>query len=373
MAVVNALLNLFNSPSLGVLTEKRNFGSVTFLGRYGLSDVMLSNFSNSGINRIGILVDRYSQSMRNHVQSGKAFINNTKIGGLDIIYDELGNLKPQLSNDINDLLANITYMEHIVCDYLIVAPSNMLMTFDFGKMLKEHIDSGREITMMYQHRSDLKNKFLNQNLLTLNEDGSVKSLKKNDGESKEGDVSLEIYIFNHQVFESMVLEQPSVSLKFGIREMVAHYIKKNKKEVGSYKYDGYLLPIFNLEDYVQGSFDLLDFKNAREFFKQNWPIYTTTHDTPPALYGAISEVKNSFIANGAIINGRVENSIISRDVIIKEDAVIKNSILFTSTVVEKGMKLDYVLTDKKVVIGGGNKTNYKGTKKQMLVIKQGQK
>lgn len=373
MAVVNALLNLFNSPSLGVLTEKRNFGAVTFLGRYGLADVMLSNFSNSGINRIGILVDRYSQSMRNHVQSGKAFINNTKIGGLDIIYDELGNLKPQFSNDISDLTANITYMEHIVCDYLVIAPSNMLMSFDFKQMLKEHVNSGREITMMYQHRSDLKKKFLNQSLLTLKEDGSVKSLKKNDGDSNEGDISLEIYIFNHETFEQMILEQPIVSLKYGIREMVSYYIRKNKKTVGSYQYDGYLLPIFNLEDYVEGSFSLLDYKNAKEFFKDNWPIFTTTHDTPPALYGAIAEVKNSFIANGAIINGRVENSIISRDVIVKEDAVIKNSILFTNTVVEKGMKLEYVLTDKKVVVGGGNKTNYKGTKKQMLVIKQGQK
>ena len=127
MPVVNALLNLFNSPSLGALTEKRNFGSVTFLGRYGLADVMLSNFSNSGINRIGILVDRYTQSMRNHVQTGKTFVNNTKIGGLDIIYDEQGNLKPQLNNDISDLTANISYMEHLYCDYLVVAPSFLLM------------------------------------------------------------------------------------------------------------------------------------------------------------------------------------------------------------------------------------------------------
>lgn len=372
MPVVNALLNLFNSPSLGALTEKRNFGSVTFLGRYGLADVMLSNFSNSGINRIGILVDRYTQSMRNHVQTGKTFVNNTKIGGLDIIYDEQGNLKPQLNNDISDLTANISYMEHLYCDYLVVAPSNMLMTFDFRKMLNEHIKSGRSITMMYQHRSDLKKRFLNSNVITLNEDGSVKTIKRNDGELNEGDVSLEIYIFSNQTFIDMVSEQPTVSLKYGIKEMVAHYIKKNKKEVGSYLYDGYLLPIFSLEDYVESSFTLLEYENSRKFFKKNWPIYTTTHDTPPALYGAIAEVKNSFIANGAVINGRVENSIISRDVIVKEDAVIKNSILFTNTVVEKGVKLDYVLTDKKVVVGG-NKNNYKGTKKQMLVIKQGQK
>ena len=40
-------LNLYSSPSLGPLTEKRTLGSTSFLGRFALMDFPLSNFTNS--------------------------------------------------------------------------------------------------------------------------------------------------------------------------------------------------------------------------------------------------------------------------------------------------------------------------------------
>ena len=373
MSVVNALLDLFNSPNLGALTEHRNFGSVTFLGRYSLADIMLSNFTNSGIGKVGILVDHFVQTMRTHVNTGSAFVNNTRTGGLDIVYDEQGMMKPQFYNDVKDLIDNPTYVEDIISNYVVVAPAHILLTFNFKELIKYHEQSGNDITMMYQHRDDLKKKFINQYVLTLKDNGLVKSIKKNDGSVNEGDASLEIYVFSRETLMDLLNDQPLVSQKYGIKEMVAYYVRKNKKIIGGYKFDGYVLPIFNLDDYVEASFDLLPYENRLKFFKEDWPIYTTTHNTPPAQYGPLSEVKNSFIANGARINGKVENSIISRGVVIKEDAIVKNSILFTDTVVEKSVKLEYVLTDKRVVVDGEGKSSYRGTKKQMLVIKQGQK
>ena len=86
------------------------------------------------------------------------------------------------------------------------------------------------------------------------------------------------------------------------------------------------------------------------FAKYYWPIYTTTHNTPPALYGEKAEVKNSFISNGSTIKGTVINSILSRDVIVEEGAVVKDCILFSGTKVGKGSHLQYVVADKKVQI-----------------------
>ena len=49
MAKVLGFCNLHDAPRLGKLTEKRSIGTVSFLGRYGLMDFALSNFSNSGL------------------------------------------------------------------------------------------------------------------------------------------------------------------------------------------------------------------------------------------------------------------------------------------------------------------------------------
>ena len=61
-------------------------------------------------------------------------------------------------------------------------------------------------------------------------------------------------------------------------------------------------------------------------------------------------MSNSFVANGSRIQGTVINSVISRDVIVEEGAVVKNCILFSGTKVGKNSKLEYVVADKNVKI-----------------------
>ena len=94
------------------------------------------------------------------------------------------------------------------------------------------------------------------------------------------------------------------------------------------------------------SFELFDVNLANEVFRPDWPIYTLTHDTPPATYGNNAKVINSFISNGTIIDGHVENSVLSRRVVVKKGAVVKNSIILTRTVIEEGAHIENVLIDK---------------------------
>ena len=101
----------------------------------------------------------------------------------------------------------------------------------------------------------------------------------------------------------------------------------------------------SLSSYLNQSLDLLNPQNFNKLFVPHWPIYTKTYDTPPVIYGDKSEVKNSFIANGAHIEGKVINSIIGRDVYIKEGAEIRNSIIFSKGIVSENTFLDHVICD----------------------------
>ena len=153
--------------------------------------------------------------------------------------------------------------------------------------------------------------------------------------------------------------------------MIKYDIKNNKKDAFSYEFKGFTLPILSLQSYIDGSFFLLPYLNRLKLFKEDWPIYTATHNTPPAKYGPKANVKNSFIANGSIVNGNVENSILSRNVVIEAGATVKNSIIFTSSEIGKGANLNYVVTDKSVCIK--EKTTLSGNKKDYYFIKQGEK
>ena len=348
MAKIYGFCNLHDAPHLGKLTEKRPIGTVSFLGRYGLMDFALSNFSNSGIDRVGILVDRSLHSVVSHVRDGSIWINNTKTGSQRIFYNE--NLPSgKFNTDVNNLLSNRLHFEDIDADYVVVAPAFFLMSMDFRKYIDMHIDSGREISLIYKRVKNAKEEFLNCDVIKM-ENRLVKNFAVNMGTAKEAAISLEIFIFNYKTFVELVNKTREISTLFNIRDLVNYCATNGLHEVNAFSFDGYVAPILTFDDFVKCSMDLLSYEVRKQLFKEDWPIYTTTHNTPPAQYGEKAVVRNSFISNGSRIRGTVINSVLSRDVIVEEGAVVENCILFSGTHVGKGSHLQYVVTDKNVRI-----------------------
>ena len=349
MAKVFGLCNLHDSPSLEKLTEKRPIGTVSFLGRYGLMDFALSNFSNSGIDRVGILVDRTMHSVISHVRDGSIWINNTKTGSQRIFFNE--NIPSKKFNtDINNLLANRLHFETEDVDYVVVAPAFFLMSIDFREYIDKHIESGRDISIIYKKVKNAKEAFFNCDMVKV-ENGLVKDFAvNNNGRVKEANISLETFIFSFKTFIELINHTREISTLFNIRDLVNYVATNGLYEVNAFAFDGYVAPILTFDDFCKYSMELLSYEVRKQLFREDWPIYTTTHNTPPAMYGANAKVTNSFVANGSNIQGTVINSVISRDVVVEQGAVVKNCILFSGTHVGRDSQLEYVVADKNVKI-----------------------
>lgn len=349
MSKVLGICNLHDCPRLGRLTAKRSIGSVTFLGRYGLMDFILSNFSNSEIDEVAILVDKYSHSIRSHVSNGTAWINNTKTGFQKILYNEKQFSSPKFNTDINNILYNKLIVDDIDADYVIVAAPFFLASMDFRPMLKKHKKSGNEISVVYKHINNADKEYENCDSLVIN-DGKIIGSSINDCKKAEADISLEIFILNRKAFDEIIALSRSVSSIYSFRKIIEYVCDEGIYTLNAIEFTGYVAPILTFENYVKYSFELLDYSKRSQLFIPDWPIYTTSHNTPPALYGENAVVTNSFVANGSIIKGCVKNSVISRDVVIEEGAVVENCILFTKTKIGKDTKLTNVVTDKQAKI-----------------------
>ncbi len=371
MKHVYGFIDLYDAPDLGALTEKRNFGAVTFLGRYGLIDFALSNYTNSGIDDVGLLVNRYPTSVRNHIQSGQTFAINTRIGSLSVLFNENPLMRPELNTNVANIRNNLrACFDYKDINYIVFAPANILMSIDFTRVIDQFIESNADICAIYQHRSDLDSNFIGGYSLKV-KDGQVIGSKINKGQEKEGDIGLNTYIMTKTFLLELLDAQSVLNPKAGLTQFIYAYYKKKKFVFDAYEFPKPVFLINSLNDYIKVSFDMLDYTNRSVLFHENWPIYTTTHNTPPAIYGPTSDVKKSFVANGAIIDGKVYNSIISRDVVVEKGAVVKNSILFTDTTVSKGVTLQYVLTDKYVTVSQVKQLS--GDEKKFFVVRQGEK
>lgn len=371
MNKVLGICNLHDTPNLGQLTKTRPLGALSFLSRYGLMDFTLSNFSNSEIDKIIILTESNASAVLNHTQQGNVWINNTRTGFLRIVINEKLIDSPKFNTDIANVETHYSIIEDANPDYIILAPAFFLMSFDFRKMIEFHEETGAEITCLYTTTNKGKKEFLNCDSLEIEKNNVVSHSRANVGDENKQNISLETFIFNKSTFEKIIEMSHRVSSMYGFRKMVSYVINHHRIPVYAYKFDGYVVPILSSSDYMDASFKLLSYNERQKLFSENWPIYTTTHNTPPALYGKNASVMNSFVANGAIIKGTVENSIISRDVVVEEGAVVRNCIIFTQSYIGENAHLEYVLTDKNVRVEEVKKLA--GTKDKVLVIKQGEK
>lgn len=373
MNKVLAICNLHDCPHLGQLTASRQVGTASFLGRYGLMDFTMSNFSNSNFNHIAVLCEKSYQSVHSHLGGRQLWINNTKTGSFQFLTNEKGILKPKFNTDIANLNHNYRYVADFDCDYFVIAPVFFLTRVDFTKFVEAHKKSGADISVLYTHSKNARKEYLNCDEIKLYAKSKlIKSTRRNAGEEKEADISLETFVFTKQALLTMLNQVNKVSALYGIRDMVNYYIQSKELKVAAYLHEEYVAPILTLGDYVDTSFKLLKISERNKLFSEDWPVYTTTHNTPPALYGDEAKITNSFIANGAIIKGHVENCIISRNVIIEKGAVVKNCILFSRTYVGENCVLENVLCDKDAVIN--NVKKLKGGKlDEILYIHQGAK
>ena len=341
-------LNLYGAPSLGPLTEKRTLGSTSFLGRFALMDFPLSCFTNSGIDDINILLKDNFRSVSKHVNSLKAWVNNTKRAMQNILVNEKGIRNSKVNTDLQCLLENDWVLYDTKADAVIIMPSHIISQLDLRPVIDFHYESEADITLVYSSINNADTSFATSNIVKIKDD-KVVSYKKNSGSVKSANVSLETYVISYNALQLILHNNEYSNLK-SLKQAIEKLVLNKKLNIYGYRYDGYVRCFDSFKHFVDYSFELLDFNVSKTLFgktnEKSWPIYTLTHNTPPPLYGEKAKVKNSFVANGADVEGTVENSIISRYVKIGKGATVKNSIILTGTYIDPGAKVVNAVIDK---------------------------
>ncbi len=365
------IVNFHNAPEVNPLTASRPLGSTSFLGRYALCDFALSNFCNADISNVGLLIRDHPRSVLKHLGTMDAWTTNTKIGKQTILYNEPAHLTPEFNTDVQNIKENDWILYDTTATQVVFMPSNLVISIDIRPILAEHIAKKRKITVVCKEVEDLSKEFIGSMIVTMNSDGSVTGVALNDGKRKgKGIVSLGIQIINRPALAEMLQKYLPLFPKGTLTDLLSEISKGPASSYVRYGtiFHGYARSIDTFEHYMDYSFELLNPKVADHLFKEDWPIYTLTHDTPPALYSEGSKVNDSYIANGAIVEGEVSHSIIARNVKIGKGAIIRNSIIFSDAKIGEGAVVENALVDKFAIITRNQKAIGKGN---TLYVEQG--
>lgn len=366
-----ALIDLHDSPELGILTEKRPLASTTFLGRYAFIDFALSNLTNSGIDDIGILIKNHFRSVVKHIRNNTTYLKNTKTGYINLMINEEGLKNSFFNTDINNIKANDYWLYDKESKYVIIVPVGIITKIDYEKVISEHIKYGKECSIIYTPVKNAFKEYFGLNKITINALGNVQKIEKIDEKDNETYLGLKTIVLNKEYLKDTLNLIKDKSRAYTIEDLLFFILKFNDEGIHAIKNLEPVKYLNSLHKYFDISMELKDeFNKEDSFFKNDWKIFTVTHSTRPVLYGLNCEAKDSLIANGCSVYGKVKNSILARNVVIEEGASVEDSIIFTDCVIKKGTHLKCVIADKLCVF---ENKDVIGSKNNLIYIPQGEK
>ena len=341
-----------NDVQVNGMLDYRPIGAFSFLGRYRVIDFPISNMSNSGIDVMQVYVRRKPRSLVEHLGTGRHYNINSKRGKLNILFAETIEENNVYNTDIAAYIENIDILNSVPYPYVVIAPSYMVYTADYSTLLKTHIESGADITMLYHTVDNAKSAFINCNVLNLNKQKGVLDMEPNRGTAKTRNISMDTYIMKKELFIELIKKARKISSMYTLPQIVNE--SSADLDIRGVSHRGYFASITDFNSYYNANISLIDIKTAEGLFNPEWPIYTKTNDSCPTQYLEGASVKNSVISNGCLIEGTVENSVIGRGCQIKAGAVIKNSIVLSHTVVGENAHLENQVMDKWAKVIHGN-------------------
>ncbi len=326
------------------MQKYRPIGAFSFLGRYRVIDFPMSNFSNSDIDRIHVMVGDKPRSLTEHLGSGRHYNINSKKGKVQVLFAASHSKNDIYNTDIDAFYENMYSIERMREPYVIIAPSYMVFKQNFKEVLDSHVESGADITMLYHSVDNANQAYLNCDYVTLNRQQGVLEIKKNRGDEAKRNIFLDTYVMKKELFIDMIKKAKALSSMYTLPQIVG--LSCNDLDIRGYEHKGYFAALTDLKSYYDANMSLLDIEKAEDLINDEWPIYTRTNDSCPTMYYADAEVKHSVVSNGCKIEGTIENSIIGRGCTIKKGVVIRNSVVLPDSYIEEGAHVEYQVIDK---------------------------
>ncbi|WP_100488084.1 glucose-1-phosphate adenylyltransferase subunit GlgD [Sporolactobacillus pectinivorans] len=354
------------------LTLARPVASLPFCSRYRLVDFPLSNLTSAGVETIGVFLNDSIRSIYDHVRSGKEWGMDSVHGGLfffsSITSDPGEGQRRLLDGDIYNYFKNMEFIEKSGAEYAVVMGTEMLCNIDVQAVLRNHIEQGADITVVYKTVDQVAKSDEGLSCMTIGDDGLVQGLRSctlhNNGEKAL--INMEIYLLKSTLLMKLIRNVVAENEHCNLNDVLHQAIVK--LPTNGFEYTGYLKNINSVKSYYDANMDMLQDANMTALLKGSQPIHTKVKNEAPTYYSKTSDASDSLVANGCVIKGNVTHSVIFRNVTVEKGAVLNSSLVMQGSYIGSGAELRYVVLDKQVRIEANTKLI--GTKDKPIVIEK---
>ena len=356
---------------LDPLTRDRGKPAVPFGGKYRIVDFVLSNFVNSGIYAIYVLVQYKAQSLIEHLR------NAWRLGGMPdhfviVVPPQMRRGEIWYQGTADAVFQNLNLMRDFRPDIVAIFGADHVYRMDLGQMLEFHHSSGAGVTVAALPMA--LERATGFGIIAADAAGRMQRFEEKPprptpmaSNPEQALVSMGNYLFTRDaLFETLTEDaRRSTDHDFGrtiIPELVPHapvyaYNFQNNSipDQKPYEEAGYWRDIGTIGAYWEANMDLLGRTPRLDLANPRWPILTASFPGPSARV-IDGELVDSLVGEGSRIEGAtVRHSIIGRAVHVQPGAIIEDSLIMDHTIVESNAHLRRVIADRYNVVPKGTR------------------
>jgi glucose-1-phosphate adenylyltransferase len=338
---------------LGILALERTKPAIPFAGKYRIIDFTLSNCVNSGIYNVAVLTQYQPRSLTDHIGIGMSWGFARPDGKINLLQPYLAREEGRdwYKGTADAVYQNLQYVEEQGAEQVLILSGDHVYKMDYADMIKFHQKTQAEVTIAVTRLP--KEELQEFGTAMVDEEGQVNGFQEKVKEPKSDLVSMGVYVFQKDVLLRTLEEDAQRrSSKHDFGRNIFPQLVGNCR-IFAYNFEGYWRDVGSVRSFWQANMKLLDTPPSF-MFSTDWPIRTKEEDNrPPAIISQRGDVINSMISNGCFIEGRIEHSILSPGVRVAANAIVKNSVIMSDTVIGRDSVVDGAILDKEVAVEAG--------------------
>ena len=354
MKAVGIVLAGGSNNRMGQLSKNRAVAAMPVAGSYRCIDFVLSNMSNSHIQKVAVLTQYNSRSLNEHLNSSKWWDFGRKQGGLFV-------LTPFITEESNSwylgtadsIYQNLDFLRKCHEPYVIITSGDCIYKMDFDKILDYHIKKKADITVAVKDIEAETEDLHRFGVVRMAEDGRIVNFEEKPLVAQTNTVSIGVYVIRRRLLIELIQKAHEEKRNDFVQDILVRY--KDVKKIFGYKHEGYWENIATIDSYYHANMDFLK-RDVRDYFFHDYPnVYSKIEDLPPAKFNPGSKIKNSLVSSGCIVNGEVQDSILFKKVYVGNNCVIKNSIILNDVYIGDNSYIENCIVESHNTIRSNSK------------------
>jgi glucose-1-phosphate adenylyltransferase len=354
------------------LTKARSKPAVPFAGKHRIIDFVLSNFINSDIYAVYLLVQYKSQSLIEHMRATWRW----RIGGsvkdtfITVVPPQQRLGENWYQGTADAVYQNLNVIRDFRPDLVAIFGADHIYRMDINQMVTFHLENRADATVaalpvpIAQASSfGVIETARDQRIVGFEE--KPKNPKPMPEDPSRAYSSMGNYLFETELLVETLLEDSRRSTEhdfgrtiipelFLERRVFAYDFLRNViPGVKPYEERGYWRDVGTLRAYWEAHMDLLGPTPAFDLQNGQWPIFGAVHNGPPVRF-VEGEVRNALLGEGCVIEGgQIIRSVLGRAVRVGKGAEIQECVIMDHADIGAGAKLKGVIVDRFNVIPDG--------------------